>query len=75
MYDDQAWIRETETKITRAAGVFAVDRGVFYRENLSRLMRRALGLGVRREHVIALSALPREEAETLLGERAGLLLR
>lgn len=64
--DDDAWIRETESKITSAAGVFAVDRSTFYRENLARLMRRALGLGVRREHVIALSVLPREEAEQLL---------
>ena len=66
MLDDDAWIRETEAKITSAAGVFAVDQGTFYRENLSRLMRRALRNGARREHVIALSVLPREEAELLL---------
>lgn len=75
MSDDEAWVRETEAKITSAAGVFAVDRSVFYRENLSRLMRRALTLGVRREQVIARSALPREEAERLLGEEASLLAR
>ena len=66
MGDDEAWVLETQEKITLAAGVFAVDRAGFYRENLARVMRRALALGVRRDHVIALSVLPREEAESLL---------
>ncbi len=59
-------VHDVQDRITRAAGVFAVDRGDFYRDNLARLMRRAIALGIRRERVIALSVLPVEEAESLL---------
>ena len=58
--DDLRW------RITRAASVYAVDRASFYRGNLARAMRRALAAGLRREQVIALSVLPREEAEQLI---------
>ncbi len=57
---------DTLEKITRAAGVAAVDQGKLYREHLGRLMRRAVKQGVDRDEVIARSALPREEAEALL---------
>ena len=46
--------------------MYAVDRASFYRGNLARAMRRAIAAGLRREQVIALSVLPREEAEQLI---------
>lgn len=54
-------------RITRAAGVYAVERTSFYRGNLARAMRRAIAAGLDHDHVIALSVLPREEAERLMG--------
>ena len=53
-------------RVARAAGVFAVTRTRFYRENLARAMRRALAAGVPADEVIALSVLPRTEAEELI---------
>ena len=67
MVSDRERIDETLERITRAAGAFAIDQGAFYRTNLGRLMRRAVAQGVPRELVIALSVLPIEEAETLIG--------
>ena len=64
---DELRARELQTRITRSAGVLA-DSG-FYRGNLARAMRRGLAAGLRREQVIALSVLPREEAERLLAGR------
>ena len=57
-------------RIARAAGLFAVTRTRFYRENLARAMRRALAAGVPPDEVIALSVLPRDEAEQLLAAAA-----
>jgi hypothetical protein len=59
---------DTLAKITRLTGIFALDRARVYREPLRRLMRRAVRQGVRRDEVIARSALPREEADGLLRE-------
>ena len=64
--DPEERARDTMDRITRAAGVAAVDDAQFFRDNLGRLMRRAVALGVRRRLVIALSVLPVEEAEPLL---------
>ncbi len=60
---------ELQARITRSAGIVAVDDTSFYRGNLARAMRRALSAGLRREQVIALSVLPREEAEQLISGR------
>ena len=57
---------ELRLRIARAAGVFAVTGTGFYRENLARAMRRALAAGVPPDEVIALSVLPRTEAEQLI---------
>lgn len=59
---------DTLEKITRAAGLVAVEDGELYRQHLARLMRRAIKQGVDRDEVIARSALPRKEAEALLAE-------
>ena len=50
--------------------MFAVTGTLFYRENLARAMRRALAAGVPPDEVIALSVLPRDEAEQLLAAAA-----
>jgi len=65
---DERRTRELRARITRSAGVFAVDRSDFYRGNLARAMRRAIAAGLRHEQVIALSVLPREEAEQLISD-------
>ena len=57
---------ELRLRVARAAGVFAVTGTRFYRENLARAMRRALAAGLPADEVIALSVLPRTEAEQLL---------
>ena len=57
---------ELRLRVARAAGVFAVTGTRFYRENLARAMRRALAAGVPADEVIALSVLPRTEAEQLI---------
>jgi hypothetical protein len=61
---------ELRLRVGRAAGVFAVTGTLFYRENLARAMRRALAAGVPPDEVIALSVLPRDEAEQLLAAAA-----
>lgn len=66
---DETTARELQARITRSAGVLAVADSGFYRGNLARAMRRGLAAGLRREQVIALSVLPREEAERLLAGR------
>lgn len=55
-----------EARIRRAAGEYAVTPTRFSRVNLGRAMRRAIAAGLRREQVIALSVLPREEAEHVM---------
>ena len=57
---------ELRLRVARAAGVFAVTGTGFYRENLARAMRRALAAGLPADEVIALSVLPRTEAEQLI---------
>lgn len=57
---------ELRLRVARAAGVFAVTGTGFYRENLARAMRRALAAGLPADEVIALSVLPRTEAERLI---------
>lgn len=67
------WVRSWERsagdlmgRITHAAAAYAIERSAFYRDNLARAMRRAMDAGLGREQVIALSVLPREEAERLV---------
>ena len=60
---------ELRLRVGRAAGAFAVTGSRFSRENLARAMRRALAAGVPADEVIALSVLPRPEAEQLIAPR------
>ncbi len=57
---------ELRDRLSRAAGHFAIESSTFTRGNLVRAMRRALDAGFDRDQVIALTVLPREEAEQLL---------
>ncbi len=52
--------------MSRAAAHMALESSNFTRGNLARAMRRALDGGLGRDQVIALSVLPREEAEALI---------
>ena len=55
--------------VSRAAGAFAVTGTGFSRANLARAMRQALAAGISTNEVIALSVLPRLEAERLIAAR------
>ena len=62
-------IAQLRLRIGQAAGLFAVTGAGFYRDNLRRAMRRAIAAGLPQDEVIALSVLPRDEAELLLSGR------
>ena len=61
--------RQLRDRITSATAAYATESHALYRENLARAMRVALNAGLSRDDVIARSALPRDEAERLLGCR------
>ena len=63
---DDSRTRQLRRDLTRASAAFAVELRDSYRANLGVVMRQALSGGLPREQVIALSVLPREEAEALL---------
>lgn len=59
--------RDLRERITSATAAYAAEPTAFYRENLARAMRIALHAGLSLDDVVARSALPRAEAERLLG--------